>query len=112
VEEGMLLISYGKESKSMEIEWISGLHKEDSMIFDSEFEAYEWADGLHSDIVPYLWEKVNVGYETPDKKVYTNLLNLLPKWIKEIDVKFNIYNDEIEVDGQVIYKIWAIINGY
>jgi hypothetical protein len=43
------------------VKWINGINKEDTRIFDSEFEAYEWADALHSDSVPYLVENVNVS---------------------------------------------------
>ena len=76
------------------IKWINGIYKEDNRIFDSDWEAYEWADGLHSDIVPDLAAKVNVGYATPDKKVYSNLLDLIPEWVKGMDVKVNIHTNE------------------
>lgn len=91
----------------MEIEWISSHYKEDNRIFDSEYEAWEWADGLLPDFVPSLAKRMNVGYATPDKKVIHHLETLLPKWAGYHDRDVTTKKEITTINGQVIYKIWT-----
>lgn len=91
----------------MSIKWINGQYKEDSRIFDSEFEAEEWVDGLFTDFSIYMNNEVNVGYATLDKKVMEFLSVYLLKWAEWLGVKVNIHTDEEKVDGKVLYKIWT-----
>jgi hypothetical protein len=62
----------------MDIEWINEKYKEANRIMDSDHEVYEWADSLFPDFAGGL--RVNIGYATPDDKVYAYLVEYLPKW--------------------------------
>ena len=59
------------------VKWIHGRYKEDSRVFDSVWEAEEWAESLYSDIIGEGF--VNVGYATPDKKVAELLIREIPR---------------------------------
>ncbi|MEK4537090.1 hypothetical protein NST21_17480 [Peribacillus sp. FSL K6-1552] len=89
------------------VKWINGSYKEDNRIFDSEIQAEEWVDALYPDFVPYLFNKINVGYATPDEKVFKYLVNYLPEWARYNNVNVSIYTEKITKDGQVIFKIWT-----
>ncbi|SFS76548.1 hypothetical protein [Paenibacillus sp. BC26] len=89
----------------MDIEWINENYKEANMIFESSWEAFEWTDSLYSDFAGGL--RVNVGYATPDDKVYTLLVEHLPKWANNNKVKLNVNTSQDLVDGKIIYKIWV-----
>ncbi|MDQ0888943.1 hypothetical protein QFZ81_004031 [Paenibacillus sp. V4I9] len=88
----------------MDIEWINECYKEASKIFDSTREAYEWADSLHSDFAGGY--RVNVGYATPDDKVYTYLVEHLPKWARYNNLRINVNTSQDLVDGKLTHKIW------
>jgi hypothetical protein len=89
------------------VKWINGSYKEDNRIFDSEFEAEEWTDALYPDFVPFLANKMNVGYKTPDEKVIKYLADFLPGWACSNDINVRICTEKTTVDGQIIYKIWT-----
>lgn len=92
------------------IKWIHGRYKEDSRVFDSEFEAEEWADSLYSDIVGEGF--VHVGYATPDKKVADFLIRHILRWAEFVrtgnpslpPVIAGTSTDTL--DGQPLYKVW------
>jgi hypothetical protein len=88
----------------MDIEWINENYKEACKIFDSVREVYEWADSLYPDFAG--GHRVNVGYATPDDKVYAFLVEHLPKWASNNNVRVNVNTSENLVDGKMIYKIW------
>lgn len=88
----------------MDIEWINENYKEASKILDSPWEVYEWADSLYPDFAGGL--RVNVGYATPDDKVYAYLAEHLPKWASNNNVRINVNTSQDLVDGKMIYKIW------
>jgi hypothetical protein len=89
------------------VRWINGNYKEDNRIFDSEIQAEEWVDALYPDFVPYLFNKINVGYATPDEKVIKYLANYLPEWARFNNVNVSIHIEKINKDGQVIFIIWT-----
>ncbi len=89
------------------VRWINGSYKEGSQIFDSEFEAKEWADALNPDIVAYLGIQNNVGYASPDEKVIKYLAAFLPQWADYNNVQVEVCTEKIKIDGQTIYKIWT-----
>ncbi|MRX56569.1 hypothetical protein GJU41_21715 [Bacillus idriensis] len=89
------------------VKWINGSYKEDNRIFDSEFEAEEWTDALYPDFAVFLFNKINVGYATPDEKVIKYLAYYLPKWAGNNNISFSICTEETKIDGQIIYKIWT-----
>lgn len=90
-----------------DITWISGSYKEDHRFFNSELEAEEWTNALYSDFVPYIANKLNVGYASPDKKVIQSLEKLLPEWADYHEVKIHICKENISADGEVIFKVWT-----
>lgn len=75
----------------------------DGRIFDSEWEAQEWADSLATDFFPL----DDVGYVTPDEKVFGWLCRLLPQWMTYEDFPTTIHTAIGMVDGRRIYKIWV-----
>ncbi|WP_438491566.1 hypothetical protein [Paenibacillus sp. IHBB 3054] len=89
----------------MNIEWINEDYKEANKIFDSTREVCEWADSLYPDFAG--GQRVNVGYATPDDKVYTYLVEHLPKWASNNNVMININTSQDLVNGKMIYKIWV-----
>lgn len=91
----------------MEVEWINGKHKEDNLIFDSDFEAYEWADSITQDLSGYLWDRKNGGYMTRDIKVFEYLAKLVPSIAEIYNVENVCFNKEKEIiNGQTNYKFW------
>lgn len=91
----------------MEIEWINGQHKEDNLIFDSVFEAEEWADSIAQDLSIYLWNGKNGGYKTLDVKVFEYLKYRIPfiaEYYNAENVTFN--EDEELIEGLTYYKFW------
>jgi len=89
------------------VKWVNGSYKEDNRIFDSEIQAEEWVDALYPDIAPYLYNKINVGYATPDEKVCKYLLNYLQAWARYNNVNVSIYTEKTTKNGIVSYKIWT-----
>jgi hypothetical protein len=89
----------------LDIEWINDKYKEANRIFDSTCEVYEWANALYPDFAGGL--RVNVGYATPDDKVYTYLVEHLPKWASYTNAKIMIHTSQDLVNGKMIYKIWV-----
>ncbi len=75
------------------VKWINGSYKEDNRIFDSEIQAEEWVDILYPDFGPYLFNKINVGYASPDEKVIKYLANYLPKWVRYINENVSIHTE-------------------
>lgn len=73
----------------------------DRRIFDSEWEAQEWADSLSDDFFPLH----DVGYATPDVKVFRWLCKLLPQWQTYEEFPTTIYTAIEIVDGRPCYKI-------
>lgn len=91
----------------MEVEWINGQHKEDSLIFDSDFEAYEWADSIAQELSGYLWNTKSGGYMTRDIKVMEYLEKRMPFIAEFENVKNVNFNKGTEIiDGHTYYKIW------
>ncbi|MDQ0878270.1 hypothetical protein QFZ77_006929 [Paenibacillus sp. V4I3] len=88
----------------MDIEWINEKYKEANRIFDSTWEVYEWADSLYPDFAGGL--RVNVGYATPDDKVFAHLAEHLPKWASNNNIRINVNTSKDLVDGKMIYRIW------
>ncbi|WP_129583483.1 hypothetical protein [Alicyclobacillus tolerans] len=94
----------------MSIKWIHGRYKEDSRVFDSKWEAEEWADSLYPDIVGEGF--VNVGYATPDKKVADFLMRQIPRWAEYLRTHnpsmpaVTVGTSTEMVDGLLLYKVW------
>ncbi|KGR79677.1 hypothetical protein [Ureibacillus sinduriensis] len=91
-----------------DVNWLNGSHKEENRIFDSEFEAKEWAEALYPDFVAYLSDKNNVGYATPDEKVIKYLTALFPQWASYINLQIGVCTGKTETNDQIIYKIWTV----
>lgn len=89
------------------IKWISEGYIEGSRIFDSEFEAREWADALYPDFAAFIGNQMNVGYATPDEKVIKYLAAFFPQWAEYNNVQVDICTEKTEIDDQIIYKIWT-----
>jgi hypothetical protein len=89
----------------MNIEWINEKYGESDKIFDSYWEVYEWADSLYPDFAGGL--RVNVGYATPDVKVFTCLLEHIPEWASNNNVKRQVNTSQQLIDGKIIYKVWV-----
>ena len=89
----------------MEIEWINEQHKEGNRIFDSKWEVEEWVDSLFPDFGGCV--RTNVGYATPDEKVFLRLSEELPRWAEYTHSNVGIYTDKQMVGGKMIYKIWV-----
>ncbi|MDQ0888896.1 hypothetical protein QFZ81_003984 [Paenibacillus sp. V4I9] len=49
---------------------------------------------------------INVGYATPDDKVFAHLAEHLPKWASNNNVRINVNTSKDLVDGKMIYRIW------
>ncbi|GLG01221.1 hypothetical protein Alches_12600 [Alicyclobacillus hesperidum subsp. aegles] len=94
----------------MSIKWIHGRYKEDSRVFDSQWEAEEWADSLYPDIVGEGF--VNVGYATPDQKVVDFLIRQIPRWAEFLKMHnpsmpaVAVHSSTDVVAGQPRYKVW------
>ncbi|WP_066299122.1 hypothetical protein [Bacillus sp. FJAT-29937] len=89
------------------VKWLNGGYKEDNRIFDSEFEAKEWADALYSDFVAYFGNQNDIGYASLDEKVIKYLAAFLPQWADYNNVQVEVCAEKIKIDGQTIYKIWS-----
>lgn len=85
------------------MEWINERHPEGNRIFDSDIEAWEWADSLLNDFVP--WD--GVGYATPDEKLFQYLVKLVPQWINDNDLSSVMHTAIDTVNGRPLYKIWV-----
>ncbi|WDM00444.1 hypothetical protein JI721_12015 [Alicyclobacillus cycloheptanicus] len=88
----------------MEIHWINEDYKEGGRVFDSEWEVDEWVDSLYSDFGGCL--RTNVGYATPDEKVFLRLSKELPRWAEYTHALSEIHRDTQIVDGRTIYRMW------
>jgi len=89
----------------MPIRWINDIDPTGNRIFDSLWEAEEWADSLSADF----WAESmdHVGYATRDEKVYTFLSKFLPKWLLYSERPVDVHTDiESTADG-LVYKIWV-----
>ncbi|SDW22019.1 hypothetical protein [Paenibacillus sp. CF384] len=86
------------------IDWINEKYKEANRVMDTDWEIYEWADSLYSDFAGGI--RVNVGYATPDYKVYLYLVEHLPRWKDLNQTKVIINTSHSIEDEKVIYKIW------
>lgn len=86
-----------------DVKWINGSHKEDNRIFDSEFEAEEWADSIYPDFVAFLSETTNVGYATPDEKVIKYLVTLFPQWAEYSNLQSGVGTGKAEINDQIFY---------
>ena len=84
-----ILFAGGSE---LDIEWINDKYKEANRIFDSTCEVYEWANALYPDFAGGL--RVNVGYATPDDKVYAYLVEHLPKWASYTNAKIMVHTSQ------------------
>ncbi|MFB5191705.1 hypothetical protein [Alicyclobacillus fastidiosus] len=96
----------------MEIKWVNGLHKQDNMVFDSRWEAEEWADSVYTDLAGFGFGYVGVGYATPDEKVARYLAEHFPKWLHSISNdsscrSFTVHSETENIDGRTIYKVWT-----
>jgi hypothetical protein len=84
----------------MDIEWINEKYKEANRIMESDHEVYEWADSLFPDFAGGLRD--NIGYATPDDKVYTYLVEHLPEWARNNNVRIKVHTSQDLVDGKKI----------
>ena len=100
--------SWEKAVSMRNVIWINSSQKDDTRVFDSDFEVEEWARALYPDFVAYLREQTNVGYATPDEKVINYLASHFPQWADYINLKVGVCTAEIERNGQIIYKIWTV----
>ncbi|TFE23061.1 hypothetical protein [Cohnella luojiensis] len=91
----------------MDIEWINEKYKEANRIMDSDWEVYQWADSLYPDFGGGL--RVNVGYATPDYKVYAYLFEHLPTWASFNNSKIKVHTSHDLIDGKKIFKIWITV---
>jgi hypothetical protein len=89
----------------MDIEWINEKYKEANRVFDSPWEAREWGDSLYPDFAGGL--RPNVGYATPDHKVYVYLLEHLPKWALYNNVQIEVHTSLELVDEKMLYRLWV-----
>lgn len=89
----------------MAITWINERYPEGNRIFDSEREAEEWADSLFDDFAGGI--AVNVGYATPDKKVFSFLSKFLSDWVNYNNAQVIIHSETEYVGGNPLYKIWV-----
>ncbi len=87
------------------MEWINEWHPEGNRIFDSDIEAWEWADSLLNDFIP--WD--GVGYATPDEKVFQYLVKLVPQWmIHDNDLSSVMHTAIDTVNGRPLYTTWVM----
>lgn len=94
----------------MEVKWINGESREDTRIFDSTWEAEEWADSLYSDFAGEGF--INVGYAHPDRKVFEYFLVNKENWVRS--AMTNPYLPELvfmteettDSNGNPLYKVW------
>ncbi len=91
----------------MSIQWINERYPEGNRIFDSMREAEEWADSLFSDFAGSM--ESNVGYATPDRKVFDFLSEFLPKWARYNHSDITIHTDIEQFDQKPLYKIWVTL---
>lgn len=79
-------------------------------MFDSTWEAEEWADSLYPDIVGEGF--VNVGYATPDQKVADFLIRQIPRWAEFLRSRapsipaVTVGTSTEMVNGLLLYKVW------
>ncbi|KPV44093.1 hypothetical protein [Alicyclobacillus ferrooxydans] len=94
----------------MSINWVHGRYREDSMIFDSTWEAEEWANSLYPEFIGEGF--VNVGYATPDKKVADFLIREIPRWaeiLRSHDPSIpsvTVRSSPNTIVGRLIFKAW------
>jgi hypothetical protein len=89
----------------MQIRWSSGENREDHMIFDSLWEAEEWADSIRGDIIQGVFD----GYTTPDQKVAFALAYYLAEsahYLAEWE-QFIVYATKTRESDKFMYKVWV-----
>lgn len=87
----------------MDITWIDEQDPVGHRIFDSWWEADEWADSILTDFYPF----DRIGYMTPDQKVMASLLRRLPPYIRECAFEALVHTAIDSIDGKTLYKIWT-----
>lgn len=95
----------------MAVKWIHGQYREDNRMFDSTWEAEEWADSLYSDFAGAGF--VNVGYATPDEKVAFHIAAQLTIWLdwakSNVDIpECTVQTATENADGKFTYKVWVV----
>ncbi len=97
----------------MPIHWMNGHYKEDDIIFDSNWEAQEWADSICSDFVcSGFFGYEAIGYATPDEKVAAYLCEFVSKSAEFIRIQdqslpmLTLKTSSEEMEGRVVYKVW------
>lgn len=73
--------------------------RQDTMIFDSMYEAETWADSICNEIYASIFD----GYTTFDYKVACALAFLLAQ-VKE----FRVHTEEAVVNDTFLYKVWVV----
>ncbi|MEO4052624.1 hypothetical protein [Solibacillus sp. CAU 1738] len=94
----------------MDINWVNGQYAEDTRLFDSLHEAYEWTDSLYQDFSHSFYRRERVGYATPDEKVIDYLTDFLPEWASFINVQVNVHKEKLRVSDNFIFRIWVTYN--
>lgn len=90
-----------------EIKWFHERDPVGNRIFDSWWEADEWADSILTDFYPF----DNIGYMTPDEKVMACLLRRLPPYIRGCDWEATVHTATDSIDGKTVFKIWTTRQG-
>ena len=89
----------------MQIRWINDIDPTGNRIFDSVWEAEEWADSLSSDF--WAGDMDHVGYFTRDEKVYSFLQKLLPEWLMYSHKPIDVHMDIESTPSGPLYRIWV-----